>query len=87
MRLFPNLIKATFVLATLAAPALADEVTGEILAYDRQANIIIFGDRTVWLLGALLVPGDLTAGYTVTLTFTSDGDNGMKKADALTRAN
>lgn len=82
MRLLP----AILAFATLAAPAFADEVTGEIIAYDRQANILVFSDRTVWQLGALLVPGDLTAGDTVTLTFKSDGDNGIIKADAIVRA-
>ena len=73
------------VLALLASPALADEVTGKIVAYDRQANIIVFEDHSIWELGALMVPGDLTAGDTVTLVFTSNGDSGIGKAQSLTR--
>ena len=69
-----------------ALPVHADEVTGEILAYNHLANVIVFTDRTVWELGVLLVPGDLTADDVVTLNFNSAGDSGIGKANSLTRA-
>lgn len=72
-------------LTLAAAPAFADSVTGTILAYDRQANILVFDDKTVWELGKLLVPADLVAGDRVTLDYTSAGDNGIGKANSLTR--
>ncbi|WP_299816903.1 hypothetical protein [uncultured Jannaschia sp.] len=75
---------AVFALLT-ATPALADEVSGTILAYDRQANVIVFSDRSVWELGDLEVPEDLEAGDRVTIDFTSAGDSGIGKANALTR--
>lgn len=83
-RLLPALL-ALLALVTFAAPTLAHEAPGEILAYDRQANIPVFTDRTVWQLGAPLVPGDLDAGDVVTLTFRSSGDNCIKTADAPDR--
>ena len=73
-------------LALLAAtPALADSTTGTILAYDRKANVIVFNDRSTWELGDLVVPEDLEAGDRVTISFTSAGDSGIGKANAITR--
>lgn len=74
-------------LATIAAtPALADETTGEILAYDRLANVLVMRDRTVWELGTeLLVPADLQAGDRVRLVYESAGEDGLTKIDALER--
>ncbi|WP_299836450.1 hypothetical protein [uncultured Jannaschia sp.] len=68
-----------------ATPALADQTTGTILAYDREANVIVFNDRSVWELGDLEVPDDLEAGERVTIDFTSAGDSGIGKANAVTR--
>jgi len=77
---------AVLILITLSAPAWADETTGKIVAYDRLDNVIVLEDRTFWTLDAkTLVPSDLKAGDTVTLTFVSDGDNGAKPATALVR--
>ena len=58
-------------LAVFSTSAIADQTTGTIVAYDRLANT--------------LVPSDLQAGDAVTLTFTSDGDNGAKPASELHR--
>lgn len=80
-----RLLPALLDLVTFAAPALAHEVPGEILAYDRQANIPVFTDRTDWQLGALIVPGDLDAGDVVTLTFRSSWDTCIKTADTPDR--
>lgn len=72
--------------AILSAPVLADETTGKIVAYDRLANILVLEDKSFWTLDSkTLVPSDLKAGDTVTLTFVSDGDNGAKPATALVR--
>ena len=67
-----------------ALPVHADDVTSEILAYDRLAYVIVFTDRTVWERDALLMPGDLTAGDVVTLKCA--GDSGIGRANGLTRA-
>ncbi len=72
--------------ALLLAPAaaMADEVTGTILAYDRVAGVIVFEDRTVWAIGAVEVPEGLEAGDVVTIDFTSAGDSGIGRANAVT---
>lgn len=66
---------------TLAAPAVADTVTGEILAFDRVAQIMVLDDKSVWSLrdGGAEAPEGLEAGDTVTLTFQSVSDNGYGK--------
>ena len=68
-----------------AAPALADETTGTILAYDRLASRVVLNDRTVWELGTTLVPADLAAGDVVTIAYNSAGDSGVGKITTLTR--
>lgn len=80
MRFLPGITA----LALLATPALADSTTGKILAFDRQADVIVMEDRTVWQLPPkLLIPTDLVAGDTVTITFTSAGENGIGSVDKL----
>jgi hypothetical protein len=74
---------AALLIAT-AAPAFADTTTGTIVAFDRQADIIVMGDKTIWQLNPdTLIPADLAAGDTVTIEFTSTGDDGVKSVDAL----
>tara|TARA_R110002094_G_scaffold166124_1_gene149694 strand:- start:113 stop:367 length:255 start_codon:yes stop_codon:yes gene_type:complete len=83
MRLFTA---TALTLAVFSTSAIADQTTGTIVAYDRLANVIVFKDKSVWALDAkTLVPSDLQAGDAVTLTFTSDGDNGAKPASELHR--
>jgi hypothetical protein len=82
MRLF---IAAAALLA-VATPALADETTGTIVAFDRQADIIVMGDKTIWQLNPnTLIPADLGAGDTIKIEFTSTGDDGVKSVDKLTK--
>ena len=79
-------MRTLLVAALLAAatPAIADETTGTILAFDRQADLIVMSDKTVWQLNAdTLIPADLAAGDTVKMTFTSFGDDGVKSVDSL----
>ena len=73
-------------LASVAAPAFADETEGLVFAYDRVDHVLVMKDMTVWTLPSeLLVPVDLGAGDRVLIDFTSDGDNGWKSIDALHR--
>lgn len=70
----------------VATPALADTTTGTVLAFDRQADIIVMGDKTIWKLNPdTLIPADLAAGDTITIEFTSTGDDGVKSVDALVK--
>ena len=77
------LLSATLIAA--AAPALADETTGVLLAYDRLANLIVLQDRTVYELGDMLVPADLQSGDRITLVFQTAGEDGITKVQELTR--
>ena len=68
----------------LAGPALADTTTGTILAFDRQADVLIMTDKTVWQLSPnTMIPADLAAGDMVKITFTSFGDDGVASVDSL----
>lgn len=72
--------------AALATPALADETTGTIVAFDRKANILVMEDKTIWKLSdQTVIPDDLTAGETIKIIFTSAGDDGVKSVDQLER--
>lgn len=87
MRLFLSATGLGFLSAALlltALPALADTTTGTILAFDRQADVIVMTDKTIWQLNPkTLIPADLAAGDTVKITFTSLGDDGVASVDAL----
>jgi hypothetical protein len=70
----------------IATPVLADETTGEILAFDRVARVIVLTDNTVWQLGeATMTSDDLGAGDEVTIVFTSAGDSGVGSISSVTR--
>ena len=70
----------------LAPPALADETEGEILAYDRLANLLVMRDRTVWQLGSeITVPADLKSGDRVRLVYQTAGEDGVTRIDSLER--
>ncbi|WP_417525496.1 hypothetical protein [Marinovum sp.] len=80
-----NLFAAALVTLT-ALPAFADETEGLVLAYDRQANVIVLTDFTVWEIpGALEVPADLAAGDRVHFVYETAGEDGMVSIDALHR--
>ena len=75
---------AAAIIASVVSPAMADSTTGTILAFDRQADIIVMSDKTIWQLNAkTLIPADLSAGDTVKMTFTSFGDDGVASVDKL----
>lgn len=68
----------------VAVPALADQTTGTVVAYDRVAKILVFSDKSIWPLEtASEIPEGLAAGVTVTLDFESDGDNGLVKINSI----
>ena len=78
-----NLLAAAVILV-IATPSFADSTTGKILAFDRQADVIVMSDKTVWqLTPSTLIPADLAAGDTVKMTFTSFGDDGVASVDKL----
>ena len=75
-------------LSAAAFPALADSVSGEVLAFDRVANLIVLDDKTVWSLETLAdTPEELAAGKIVTIEYTSNADNGWQKLNSVTITN
>ena len=73
-------------LALPAGLAAADETQGEILAYDRLANILVMRDRTVWTLPTeLMVPANLKSGDQVRIVYKTAGEDGLTAIDALER--
>lgn len=77
------LIPAALLLATSAQ---ADEVTGDVLAFDRVAGVIVMEDKSVFTLpNPDVIPVDLQAGETVTIVFKTDGDNGLTSVQSITR--
>jgi hypothetical protein len=73
-------------LFALATPALADETSGEILAYDRVAKVIVLTDKTVYQLSdATEVSEDLVAGDTVNIVYVGGGDAGIGAVTSVMR--
>ena len=85
MRTFIAVATAADCLA--AVPALADNTSGEILAYDRLANVIVLTDNTVWEIVPkdLPLPADLKQGDKITIDFVTNGDSGVGKINSITR--
>ncbi|WP_102106912.1 hypothetical protein [Oceaniglobus roseus] len=78
-------VLAAALLAASTLPALADTTSGTVIAYDRVAKIIVLDDRTVWSLETLKTPPEgLKAGDRVKIDYTSNGDNGWGRINALT---
>ena len=71
------------VLANLAMAA--DIVDGTVLAYDRQAKILVFTDKRVWSLETLEAPApeSLKAGDRVEVRFESNEDDGITLIHSL----
>jgi hypothetical protein len=73
-------------LLAFATPLLADETTGEILAFDRVARIIVLTDKTVWQFGEkTALSDDLAAGDQVRIVYTGGGESGIGPIASITR--
>ncbi len=80
-----RVLLATAFLA-VAGPALADQTTGTVAAFDRGKNILTLEDRTVWALPAdTAVPEDVTPGTPVRIVYVSNSDNGWIKIVRIER--
>lgn len=69
-------------------PALAtDVIESTVLAYDRQANVIILKDNTVWPLDLLTerLPEDIHAGDAVRIRTESNEDDGLQTIHSINR--
>jgi hypothetical protein len=68
-------------------PALADETSGEILAFDRVDRVIVLTDRTVWPVpDDLPLPEDLAAGDMIRIVYVGGGDAGVGKISSIERS-
>ena len=79
-------LPAAVLLSALAVPAMADETTGEVLAFDRVDLILVLKDKTIWSLEATdTIPEGLKSGDTVRIVYESAGEDGLTKIDSLER--
>lgn len=70
----------------IAAPALADETEGHVMAFDRVSNILVLTDKTVWHIGPdVTVPADLANGDRVLIDFVSEGEEGVTEISSMYR--
>jgi hypothetical protein len=61
-----------------AAPALADETSGRVVAFDRVAKVLVLDDKTIWSLGdKTVISDDLMAGDMVKILYAGGGDAGI----------
>ncbi|SPH24373.1 hypothetical protein DEA8626_03424 [Defluviimonas aquaemixtae] len=75
-------------LATFAAPAIADETSGTIIAYDRVDRIIVLDDKTIWTFGEKTeLSPDLSAGDAVKIIYTGAADSGIGPIASILRVN
>ncbi|MEW9920893.1 hypothetical protein AB2B41_14860 [Marimonas sp. MJW-29] len=73
-------------LTVAVVPALADEVTGTVLAFDRVDRVIVLDDKSVFNVANVeIVPEGLKAGDTITIDYQSDGENGVKAIRSITK--
>ena len=67
-----------------AAPALADEVTGTVVAHDRVAHRVIMDDRTIYEYdpAKTVLPRAILAGDRIRIDFRG-GEDGIEAIDAI----
>ena len=66
-----------------AAPALADEVTGTLVAHDRKARRLVMDDRTVYEYAEETErPETMTAGTRLKITYRG-GEDGIESISAI----
>ena len=70
---------------SFAAPALADDVTSTVTAYDRVANVVVLADKSVFDLSIATdsIPPTLSAGDRITIDFKGDED-GVSAINSIT---
>jgi hypothetical protein len=81
-----RLLLISAALTAFALPALADDTTGTVVAYDRVSHVIVLDDRSIWEVPAdFALPTDLIAGDRILIDYQSNGDNGVGKFLSITR--
>ena len=80
------MIRIAFAAATavLAAPALADEVEGTVVAHDRLAHRVIMEDRAIYEYdpASTALPRAILAGDRVRIDFTG-GEDGITSVESI----
>jgi len=84
-----SLKSAILLVALAASPAVADNTTGTILAFDRVDLVLVLDDKTIWNIvpADLALPENLKAGDEITIDFHTNGDNGVDFINSITRVN
>ena len=69
-----------------AVPAIADSVTGTVVAYDRVANRLVLSDNSVYSFdpAGVEMPDSLTAGDEVEIDFESSEEEGIEQINSIT---
>lgn len=68
----------------VATPVVADTASGTVLSYDKQLNLLILDDKTIWQLGDdTIVPPSLITGDRIVIDFTSAGDDGVASVESV----
>ncbi|QGX97412.1 hypothetical protein EI983_03595 [Roseovarius faecimaris] len=81
-----RILVAAVLAACAALPAVADETEGLVLAFDRQARLIVLTDKSVWTLpDTLTAPEDLGRGDRVLFEYEAEGEDGLTEITAMTR--
>ncbi|WGW05413.1 hypothetical protein [Tropicibacter oceani] len=81
-----RILFAAVMTALVASPVLADETSGQVLAFDRVDGILVLTDKTVWNIAADLdMPSDLGAGDMIKIDYQSDGENGLTRINSIVR--
>ena len=74
-------------LVAISTPVLADEITATVIAFDRVDHVIVLDDKTAFNVAKPeMIPEGLKAGDTITISYTSDGDNGVKSIEAIEKS-
>lgn len=69
-----------------AVPALADETSGQVVAFDRVSKVLVLDDKTVWSLGEKTeISEGLVAGDMVKITYVGGGDAGIGNIASVTK--
>lgn len=81
-----KLLLAASLFSTLfTSMANAETIIGNVLAFDRKANVIVLDDKTVYNFEGLTakIPDDLKAGDKIEIDGTGEGEDGYGNLTAV----
>ena len=71
-------LSAAWILVVSASASYADTFKGTVIAFDREANVIVIDDKSVFNFEGqgVMVPDDLKAGNTIEIESEGEGEDG-----------